>query len=749
MFSREQKEKFKKVLLVAPLFILFNYGCSLSGIIGRVLFVERIGSEFLPYAYVVSAILGGIFAISVSNFLKKLSLAKLLQIFSWLGALLFFGNYILMAYDSFWSYVLFFTVSTSFYLILAGTVIWRIAGNISSLFETKSIFIYYSLAYSLGGVLAGISTSYLETIWGMEKLIIPVSISLVLAAINLLLIQNKYHEQLQPVAEDGEKLSYFASLKKDFLDFKKTRLAKMLFIGITIFNIVWWMSDYEFQKIAGDALTEDEYSQVSGILTIVNHLLLILTIFVETWVMKKAGVLQSLLLSPLLVLISFALLFFFPTPAFAFILNVTTPLIGLSIFTSSTQSAFTALPNSIRNKVATFVSGNSDAFAMLFAGLFLVFLTEFFDNIWIIAIACALLFLDAILIWMTKKIYLQQVLINLGSTNQIDMRGAIENLAEQTYRDVGVQELMKLMSWRKLDSETSRKIIFALGEIGNVNVIPSLLERFKTDDTNIKYSIVETIHSFPKLKEKLKDLPFTRLSIVENYEKIFLEEEDQDLKVFILERLGDFDPDNVITFLRNTLNDKSQELQRKAITAMRFFNDRGIISYIKPHLESEDPLTHSAVITALWQFPELKPLLMKYVVQIMAGSSKEHIIAALTVIGTLKFSWEKTYVQKQLENSDKTIKQMAALTLMQLNDASPIPMFISELTKKSADGIFFARALKKIPLNLKKSILREIQRMEEADIKACMENLDASYLNFNDEIEFMTGESSNRHFSKL
>ena len=207
---------------------------------------------------------------------------------------------------------------------------------------------------------------------------------------------------------------------------------------------------------------------------------------------------------------------------------------------------------------------------------------------------------------------------------------------------------MKLVSWRNLDEETVRKIVFALGKIGNIEVVPSLLEMFKKYDATVKYSIVEAIHSFSDLNERLDKFPFTRLNIIEAYEKIFLEEEDTELKLHILDQLGDFDPEEIITFLRRVINDKNPEVSTRAISAMRFFQDRGIIAYVRPHLENTDPKVQAAAIISLWQFSELKPLLMKYVIQIMSGTSHEHILAALNIIGTLEFTWEKAYVQKHL-----------------------------------------------------------------------------------------------------
>lgn len=738
MLSGEQKEKWRKLLLLGPLFVFYTFGASLSAVVGKVLFVERVGVEYLPYVYMLGAVLGSLLTILLAALMKKQSLATLLQVFSWIGALIFFGNYWLMDSGATWTYAVFLVVSTFFYLILGSTAIWRLVEELSSLFEFKATFVYYASAYSFGGVLAGLASSTLEESLGLENMILLVCGSLVLAAINLIFVQRIYSKPLQPVVEEGQKLSEWDGFKKEFADFKKTKLAKMLFLGLMIFNVIWWVSDFEFQKIAGEQLSEVEYVKMSGYLNIATSVLLSLALLLQNRITKKAGVLNSLLLSPVAVFIPFFLLFLFPLPIFAFVVCAVTSVVGYSIFSNSSMEAFTALPNSIRNRVATFVSGNSDATAMLVAGAGLAILTEYLDNFWIVAVSCVLLLINAGIFASMRKIYLQQVLLNLGSTNRIDMHGAIENLAEQAYHEVGVQELMKLISWRNLDEETVRKIVFALGKINNIKVVPSLLELFHKHDSTVKYSIVEAIHSFKDLNKQLKDLPFTRLNLIEAYEKIFLEEEDTELKLLILDELGDFDPDKVITFLRNAAGDKNSDVSTRALSAMRFFKDRGIVAYVKPYLENTDPKVQAAAVISVWQFEELKPLLMKYCIQIMAGTSRENILASLNIIGTLEFTWEKAYAEKHCSSSDQLIKQTAMLTLMQLGDDKPVADVLAALTQQTEESLFFARALKKIPARLKKLILRQVNEAGEEAAKICVENLKATYLNFTEEIETLS-----------
>lgn len=737
-----RKDKWQKILLLSPLFIIFSFGESLSEIIGNVLFVEHIGAEYLPYTYLAGAFISGFLVLLISSLLEKMSPANLLQLFAWLGSGLFFGYFWLMKTGHPWVYSIFLVSSTSFYLILTGTVIWIIANNICSLFESRALFVYYSLSASLGGILAGFLTYQFTEPLGLENMILLVSISLVISGIILIFVQRAFGDKFAlNVDEQSIEGSKWQQLAKGFRDFKKSNLAKLLFVVLTLFNIIWWISDFEYQKIVGGSLTENAYSRMSGILTIINSAsIMLMLMFVQNWIIKRKGIVNTLFISPAVVLIAFILLFLMPTPKVALAANIVTPLIGYSIFSNSSRFIFTALPHAIRNSVISFISGNADAVSALIAGLGLLILTRFVDNSVIIAAGCMLLVVSIIIIMIMRKEYLKQVLKNLDGGDQIDIHGAIENLAEPAYQEIGMQELMKMIQWRKLDIETVRKIIFALGKIDNIEAIPGLLQMMGKYDASVKYTIVETIHSFSKLSERLRKYPFTKQNIIEMYEKIFLDEPDTELKVFILENLRDFDQEKAINFLCNAINDVNIEISRKAISSMRFFHDRGIISYVKPHLEDKNPAIVAAAIIALFQFKEFRVILIKNINQIMSGTSKDEILAALDLIGKLEFKWELNYVSKYLDNADFEISRQATLTLLQLGDDRGIGSVAEALSNLNNSSIFFARALKDLPKVMKEAILKEVKKRGEHAANACAEILKSSYLNFTGEIDFLSNQ---------
>jgi len=731
-----------KILLVMPLFGLLIFGYVLSTIVANVLFVKRLGADLLPYVYIVNAVLTPIVAVMLAGVINRFSSAKLISVLTGFGAIVFGVNLFLIYKDLSWSYVMLLAVVQLLYMVLSGIAMWDMALKICSPLEAKRTFNYYGLGASLGGIIAGIFSSYFSEKIGTESLIFAVILSLIIALANSIIIQIKYSKELMP-DPDQQKQSAFESLKEGFRYYHTSKLAKYIFLIILLFQAVHWIGEFEFQNILGSHYGEDAFAQISGYVSIVeNALLIFVFLFLQKSILDKIGVIRTLTFSPIVILIPFFILFFFPYVLIANSVKIIIKLINYSTFSSSIRMIYTAIPNAIRSSVTTFIGGYSESGGMFMAGVVLLALSEWLNDKWIIGIGIGLLFAMIAIIFFLKKEYVNDLKRNLHGDKPRDIHNAIENFAEPIYKKIGVQELMKMVQHEKLDNDTVRKIVFALGKINNVNVIPSLLEIFHKYDVTVKYTVIEAIHSFDNLNKRLNALPFTRLNLIEAYQEIFLREEDNELKIMILHRLKDFNPDDVIIFLRNAMKDKKSEIKYQAIKAMKYFNDRGIVQYVKPFLDDSNPMIKASSIISLWQFKELRPQLMKKFVEIMSSATKENILATLLIIAKLRITWESDWAKNHLNNQDLGIQTMAALTLMEIDDISGIKIIIDNLVKDTPFSILVARNLKQMSAKTKDRLLTQIHGMSDDRINICVKNLENSYLNFTEEIEYLTGNKA-------
>jgi len=153
MAIEERKQKWDKILVITPLFALIMFGFVLSEISGNVLFVKRIGSEFLPYTYVLNTIFGTLTALVVAGSLGlgRFNVVRLIQMAALLGAAALFGNYVLIQNDLIVGYWIYIVLVQILYMVLASIMIWDLGFKICTPFEAKRVFGFFSLGASVGG----------------------------------------------------------------------------------------------------------------------------------------------------------------------------------------------------------------------------------------------------------------------------------------------------------------------------------------------------------------------------------------------------------------------------------------------------------------------------------------------------------------------------------------------------------------------------------------------------------------------
>jgi len=742
IYVEKRKDRWK-ILWMMLLFASVTFGYVLSQISANVLFVKRIGSYYLPYVYLSNAVLVSIAALFVAIILTKVHVTRIVQSISAISGASLLVIYFLITRDFTYSYPAFLILSHLAYLLLSSVLIWDLAIKLSTPFEARRTFIYFSLGSSIGGILASITASIFSRTLGTELLVPVISFALFLTLFFSFVIHKRYSDRLI-TSSKYESASNIALLKQGFKAFQDIRLARLLAACFVLFYVVRWIGDYEFQKILGDAFTEEKFTQIASIASIIeNAILVAVFLFFQRWIIKKLGVLKTFLSAPISILLPFVLLFFFPIYIIAIGLKLTARIVDNSTFSNPVRLLFTAIPKSIRGSVMSIIGSNAQAAGILIAGMGLLILTRILDNQWIILIAIFLTLLIAFLIILVKNEFVKQITKNLSAVDIEDVHGAIENFAEPAYHTVGVQELMKMVSQKEYDTKTIRKIIFSLGKIDNVTVIPSLLDLFEKSDVTVRYSVVEAIHSFTNLGDRLADFPFTRLNIIDIYKKVLLESEDTELRIFILKHLKDLDPDIVIEFiiefLRQSVASKKVLEKNHAIRAMKYFHDRGIVRYIKSFLNDENTYTRASSIIVLWQFKELRIQLFRKYLEIMNAETKNTILSTFMIISELKFKWDYKFIKKYIDDSDEEIRSMAALRLLEIDKIEGIDTVVASLVNRTKFSKTFARAIKGLSEKMKEKLFKKLREFDHEHIETCIDILTKTYLNFEEEIEYLKG----------
>ncbi|MEK7145906.1 MAG: MFS transporter, partial [Patescibacteria group bacterium] len=371
------KPHWGKIVALSPLFFLIFFGYVLSNVTASVLFVERVGVQYLPFIYVIGALLIVLAGLAITSFTEKKSIARVLLTLVGFGLAVFMELYWVITFENTWAYSFFLLFSQTLYLLLSGTLIWNLAVKLCSPFEAKKNFIYYSIGASLGGITAGLLPTFLGIHFSTENYVLILISTLFLAALNLVYLERKYKALLLPEV-NLEKTFKTDFITRGFRSFKKIRIVKLLFATLTLFYSISWIADFELQKILSENFEEGRFTELYGLTAFAQSILLIgVLLFLESSLVKKFGVLNVLLSTPLILVPAFIALLFFPTPAVVITAALVTNVVTYSLFVNSSNFVFTALPHNLRNNVSTFIRANADAAAMLAAGAGLLVLSQF------------------------------------------------------------------------------------------------------------------------------------------------------------------------------------------------------------------------------------------------------------------------------------------------------------------------------------------------------------------------------------
>ncbi len=743
MLGKKRKEDWLKIGLLMGLFCAIIFSVVLFIITSNVLFVKRIGADFLPYTYIAKAVVGLIVSMFLAAHIHKYNLSKTLQITSVFAIIFFISDYFLIQADFIYSYPLLVVLGDLFFMLITSVYMWEIAMKLCTPLEAKRTFGYISFGGSIGGILAGITSSFFSEKIGTENLILVFSATLGLTTLLAFIINTKFNKKLKAEEAKEIKESSIKTLKKGLEYCQKNNLIKLISLILIIFGIIRWIADFEFQKILGENYDEDQFSKIVGYVSIIENIILIFVfLFIQKYLLNKFGVIKTLVTAPTIVILPFISLLLFPIPLIACITKLIAQASKYSLVSSPVKLISSSIPHKIRSQINTILNSFTEALSTIIAGIGLILLTELLSDNWIIITGIILSILMIFLISKINKTYTKQLSKNLQSKDKIDVHNAIENFAEKSYKKVGVNELMKLINHKKLETETIRKIVFALGKIDNIKVIPSLLDLFEKYDITVKYSVVEAIHGFKDLNENLEKLPFTKSDLIETYQNIFINAEDPELKIFILKNMKDLSQAKIIKFLKSSLKTNDIKLKSQAIKAMKFFKDRGIIKHIDPYLKNENIELQSSTLIALWQFKELRTDLLKTFIHMIRKNDKDSVLNTLLIISKLKFTWEKKYCLEKLKDQDVEIKTMAALTLARLNESKGINILIDALIRNNELGIIVGRNLKILPEKIRNKIINKISSLEEKNIEQCINTLKRTYLNFLDEIKKLRNNST-------
>ena len=616
------------------------------------LFLTTFGVEKLPYAFILVAIISGLFIYFYSPFSRKIYLPVLIlnTIVISIGLFGFFWLLLVFNYQDFWFLYVFY-VWVAIFGVLLTMQFWLLANYVFNSREAKRLFGFIGAGGILGGIFGGYLTNYLAPIIGTQHMLLICIGFLIICFFLLKAIWKKsarhnYQEKIQQQKRIQQSKTDQNPLRLILNSRHLTYLAGIIGVGVIVANLV----DYQYSAIATNIITnEDKLTAFFGLwLSNLSIFSLLIQLFLTRKVLQTFGVGSSLFFLPIGILIGAIAILISPALWSAILIKLSDGSFKQSINKAGIELLYLPLPVNIKNQAKAFIDVFGDNLATGIGGLLLIALTFGFG---LTVGSISILIIGLIAIWGFLLYKIRMEYINL-------FRMAIEkrtiNIDEESinFEDASVFDTLIEL----LNGKNERQILYALG----------LLEAIKKEEF------------LPYLIKLLKH-------------------PSSEIKVQILKMLLGYDDPNLISEIELLTNDESQNVRVEAIRYLLRKSDNKIES-ISRFLESNEyQIVSSTLIAAAMEIQQDKDLKMKINFrELFENNYQKYLIDeddpkiqfmktnAAEVIGISNDPDIYSYLNILLNDSSLKIVQAAIISAGKTRAKEFVPMLIRHLNTKIA-----------------------------------------------------------------
>ncbi|MDD5091929.1 MAG: MFS transporter [Candidatus Wallbacteria bacterium] len=370
-------------------FMLIGMYSTIGANAADILFLSRLGTEkvegLLPWIYIgiaVNAILVTMAYDFVKERFSRIGLMVGLQLLlaSAIGLL---RVLVLMFPQAEWVYFS-ICVSIEACILLAFTLFFSLAGDYFTSRDARRLYGYITGGLALGFTIGGYLTEPLAGWIGTENLLIACSGILVSFALMVLYINKMFPPLENPEHEEDEEGAPISQL------FKSPYLI-MIFTVVILAGITQILVDYSFKVLASGTYNEEQMAAFFGSFwSWLGVVSLFVQFLVVGWVLRNWGVIKSLLILPLLLVISNYTMVFVPTLAVATVSAFVFFTLFEALNTPAQELLFLPLDSRMRHRAQSIADGALASLGLGLGGAGLLILNGFTRNVAYVGLAAAI-----------------------------------------------------------------------------------------------------------------------------------------------------------------------------------------------------------------------------------------------------------------------------------------------------------------------------------------------------------------------
>jgi len=708
-----------KIFLFWLLRSIYRVGFVVGWTATMAMFVAKYGIKSLPYLFILNGfftILGSVLYSSVIHRLKK-NLCLVLTVFASMGTL--FLAYLFRATP--FLFFAFLITAVSVFLSQFRIVLNSLIEDYFSPLESEKVFPILESSETVGGLMAGVVITFYAAFiktsiafiyfWaGLLVLIVPI----IMFASVVLAPTEEGHEKHGKKKENPDLISKIKTIFKEnkYYSFIKG-LSLIVFLQWVLFNLV----EFQYTKAvyqsashvileAGSGFEHAFFHDLGILFIIFSATALLIQLIIGSRLVYSLGVFGSMLIHPILMILSlFGLLFSFNFTTAVLVRNNFT-LTGV-LYASSLESSYYAVKEDVRAYLREFLDGIIRPIGAIFGTLFLLVLQNFFIGKSLIFYTNIVMFTFALLlffvIYRQQKLYTEVASLQFDSEHEKEKIDAIDMLAQKGHEG-NIEFLILKLSDSHQSVEAEKKIIFALGELQNIQTVPELIKCFTSKRQEVREAALDAIAMFRNRDDFVANVVI-EYELISALKKVYKSEKDNYLRLKIIGLLSKFSNAEAADFLLKILKTSKGDFKAGVIYSLGNIKDSAICRFIMPYLKSKDPNQKISAAIAIGRFREFYDE-AKYIIDTFLHSKKSSEIAlGIYAVGELRIKSRKKFCLMNLDSKNSDLRISAAIALAKMAEDSALPVLVDILVSgKTEAANTVKRNLQNVDVRIYKNI---------------------------------------------
>jgi HEAT repeat protein len=613
--------------LLIGLMIFATAGITIGSTGVDALFFARFGAQNLPYMYVALGVTNFIGMLIVTALLGRIKHHRLFILIPFVFAIILIAERVVLGLNLPWFMPIVWLLKELMNLV-QGTYTWGLAGLFTDTRQAKRLFPLFTAGSIFGAVAGSFATPLLVQWLNADNLLIVWAISLALTfAIGRFLVARLYQDA--PTAHESNQPSLIQDMQAGYQYVKRSKLMTGWSIMAIIFSVLWFSIALPFSK-AATVQFPDENALASFLATfngIQTAVALLLSLFFANRVFARFGVINMLIVFPVVYLIGFAamtaisiativpLTIFSALVAFKFAQMIYIQ----GVADTAWQAAFNVVPVQRRDQVRAFINGVPGQAGILIAGLILVIGESALQPQWLYLIGLVAAIITVYLAVKSKRAY-------------------------------------------------SEALIDALRE-GQPQVFISSDEEpfggFQKDATAIKAVLDGLSNSDPAIRRVSIEI-LGRLGVPQATDALVasLRDSDSQVRADALRALATAKASQALLEIAACLNDQEPEVRAAAVESLRILAPypQGLTAHVRPLLHDATPSVRARVAAALLKIgsnDEAQATLQSMI----ASTEMESRLEALKAAGEWRDPIVAEWIERALLDNNSNVRRTAALAM--------------------------------------------------------------------------------------